>query len=104
MYAVVKTGGKQYRVSAGDKLKVESLDADEGQDIQIDDVLMIGNGDNITVGSPLVSNASVTARVLEHGRSKKVNIVKFRRRKHHRKQMGHRQNYTYLEITNISAG
>ena len=104
MYAVVKTGGKQYRVSAGDKLKVESLDADEGQDIQIDDVLMIGNGDDVTIGSPLVSNASVTARVLEHGRAKKVNIVKFRRRKHHRKQMGYRQNYTYLEITNISAG
>ena len=104
MYAVIKTGGKQYRVSAGDKLKVETLKADEGRDVQIDDVLMIGNGDDVTVGSPLISNASVTARVVEHGRAKKVNIVKFRRRKHHRKQMGHRQNYTELEITGINAG
>ncbi len=104
MYAVIKTGGKQYRVSAGDKLKVESLDAAEGADVQIDEVLMIGNGDDVTIGSPLISNASVSARVLEHGRGKKVNIVKFRRRKHHRKQMGHRQNYTELEITGINAG
>lgn len=104
MYAVIKTGGKQYRVSAGDKLRVESLAAEAGQDVQIDEVLMIGNDDNVTVGSPLISNASVSARVLEHGRAKKVNIVKFRRRKHHRKQMGHRQNYTELEITGINAG
>ena len=104
MYAVIKTGGKQYRVSAGDKLNVESLVADEGQDIQLTEVLMIGNGDNVTIGSPMIANASVTARVLEHGRAKKVNIVKFRRRKHHRKQMGHRQNYTALEITSINAG
>ncbi|MCL4135190.1 UNVERIFIED_CONTAM: hypothetical protein GTU68_056578 [Idotea baltica] len=104
MYAVIKTGGKQYRVSAGDKLNVESLEVAEGQDVQIDDVLMIGNGDDVTIGSPMISNASVTARVLEHGRAKKVNIVKFRRRKHHRKQMGHRQNYTKLEITGINAG
>lgn len=117
MYAVIKTGGKQYRVSTGDKLKVESLNAAEGQDVQIDDVLMIGNlagsDDNgekgnknkdVIVGSPLINNASVTARILEHGRRNKVNIVKFRRRKHHRKQMGHRQNYTHIEITNINAG
>lgn len=104
MYAVIKTGGKQYRVSAGDKLTVESLDAAEGQDISITEVLMIGNGDDVTIGSPMITNASVTARVLAHGREKKVNIVKFRRRKHHRKQMGHRQNYTALEITGINAG
>ena len=104
MYAVIKTGGKQYRVSAGDKLRVETLTADAGQDVQIDEVLMIGDDDNVTVGAPLISNASVTARVLEHGRAKKINIVKFRRRKHHRKQMGHRQNYTQLEITSINAG
>ncbi len=104
MYAVIKTGGKQHRVSTGDKLKVESIDASEGQDIQLDEVLMIGNGDDVTVGSPLICNASVTARVIEHGRGQKVNIVKFRRRKHHRKQMGHRQNYTELEITGINAG
>ena len=104
MYAVIKTGGKQYRVTAGDKLRVETLDAAEGEDVQITEVLMIGNGDDVTIGSPMISNASVTARVLEHGRAKKVNIVKFHRRKHHRKQMGHRQNYTALEITSISAG
>lgn len=104
MYAVIKTGGKQYRVSAGDKLKVESLETSEGQDVQLTDVLMIGSGENVTIGSPMITNASVTAKVLEHGRAKKVNIVKFRRRKHHRKQMGHRQNYTELEITSINAG
>ena len=104
MYAVIKTGGKQYRVSEGDKLKVESIAADAGSDVQIDEVLMIGNGDDVTVGAPLISNASVSAKVLEHGREKKVNIIKFRRRKHHRKQMGHRQNYTELEITGINAG
>lgn len=104
MYAVIKTGGKQYRVSTGDKLKVETLEGEAGQDIQIGDVLMIGNGDDVTVGAPLIGGASVTARVLEHGRAKKVNIVKFRRRKHHRKQMGHRQNYTAIEITSINAG
>lgn len=104
MYAVIKTGGKQYRVSAGDKLKVESLETGEGQDVQLTEVLMIGNGEDVTIGSPMITNASVTAKVLEHGRAKKVNIVKFRRRKHHRKQMGHRQNYTELEITSINAG
>jgi len=104
MYAVIKTGGKQYRVSTGDKLRVESLSTAEGEDVSITEVLMIGNGDDVTIGSPMITNASVTARVLEHGREKKVNIVKFRRRKHHRKQMGHRQNYTALEITSINAG
>ncbi len=102
MFAVIKTGGKQYRVSQGDKLRVESLDADEGASVSIDDVLMVGEGDHVTVGSPLVSSASVTAKVLSHGRGKKVDIVKFRRRKHYRRQMGHRQNYTELEITGIS--
>ncbi len=104
MYAVIKTGGKQYRVSTGDQLKVESLNVEEGQDVTLDQVLMIGDGDTVTLGSPLVNNASVTAKVVETGRNKKVNIIKFRRRKHHRKQMGHRQNYTKLEITGISAG
>ena len=104
MYAVIKTGGKQYRVSTGDKLKVESLETSEGQDVQLTEVLMIGSGEDVTIGSPMITNASVTAKVLEHGRAKKVNIVKFRRRKHHRKQMGHRQNYTELEITSINAG
>lgn len=104
MYAVIKTGGKQYRVSQGDKLRVESLAADEGSSISLDQVLMVGEGTNVTVGEPLVSSASVSATVVAHGRGKKVDIVKFRRRKHHRKQMGHRQNYTELEITGISGG
>lgn len=103
MYAVIKTGGKQYRVSHGDKLKVESLKTAEGDTITLDQVLMVGNGDDVTVGAPLIDGASVSAKVLAHGRGKKVHIVKFRRRKHHRKQMGHRQNFTELEITGISA-
>ena len=102
MYAVIKTGGKQYRVSQGDRIRVESLAADEGAAVNIDEVLMIGEGASVTVGAPLIADASVSARVLAHGRGKKVSIIKFRRRKHHRKQMGHRQNYTELEITGIS--
>ena len=101
MFAVIKTGGKQYRVSAGDKLRVETLAADEGASVSLDEVLMVGDGDKITVGDPLVGNASVSAQVLSHGRARKVDIVKFRRRKHYRRQMGHRQNFTELEITGI---
>ena len=101
MFAVIKTGGKQYRVSQGDKLRVESLDADEGDAVNLDQVMMVGEGDKVTVGEPLISGASVSAKVLTHGRGKKVDIVKFRRRKHYRRQMGHRQNYTELEITGI---
>ena len=102
MYAVIKTGGKQYRVAAGDKLRVETLDASEGETIKLDDVLMVGDGETINVGSPNVSGASVEARVLEHGRHKKIDVIKFRRRKHYRRQMGHRQNYTQIEITGIA--
>lgn len=102
MYAVIKTGGKQYRVAAGDKLCVETLDADEGETVQLDQVLMVGDGETINVGSPTLAGASVEARVLEHGRHKKIEVVKFRRRKHYRRQMGHRQNYTQIEITGIS--
>jgi len=104
MFAVVKTGGKQYRVSEGDRLRVETLEAEAGASVQLDTVLMVGEGENVKVGSPTVDNASVTAKVLEHGRAKKVKILKFRRRKHHMKRMGHRQNYTEVEITGISAG
>lgn len=104
MYAVVKTGGKQYRVSQGDRLKVESLSAESGEEVSLTDILMVGNGDSVTVGTPMVANASVSAKVVTHGRGNKVNIIKFRRRKHHRKQAGHRQNYTELEITAINAG
>ena len=102
MYAVIKTGGKQYRVAAGDMLKVETLAADEGETINLDEVLMIGDGDNVSVGTPTISGASVAAKVVAHGRHKKINIVKFRRRKHYRRQMGHRQNYTQIEITGIN--
>ena len=104
MYAVVKTGGKQYRVSQGDRLKVESLKAEAGTEVSLDEVLMVGSGESVTVGAPTVANASVSAKVLTHGRGDKVRIIKFRRRKHHRKQAGHRQNYTELEITSINAG
>lgn len=102
MYAVVKTGGKQYRVSPGDTLKVESLDAEEGESIKLDQVLMVVDGADVTVGSPMVDSADVQARVVAHGRGKKVKIIKFRRRKHHRKQAGHRQNYTEIEITSVN--
>jgi len=103
MFAVIKTGGKQYRVSQGDKLRVESLDADEGASVNLDQILMVGEGDKVTIGAPTVAGAAVTAKVLSHGRGKKIDIVKFRRRKHYRRQMGHRQNYTELEITGVSA-
>lgn len=102
MYAVIKTGGKQYRVAPGDKLRVESLDADEGQTVNLDSVLMVCDGDAVAVGTPELSGASVSATVLTHGRGKKIDIVKFRRRKHYRRQMGHRQNYTELKIESIS--
>ena len=102
MYAVIKTGGKQYRVSPGDKLRVESLAVAEGESVDFDQILMVSDGDSVSIGSPLVSDAVVTGKVLNHGRGDKVRIIKFRRRKHHRKQMGHRQNYTELEIVSIN--
>ncbi len=100
MYAVIKTGGKQYRVAVGDKLKVESLKADEGAKVVLDHVLMIGDGDKVEVGTPTL-NKTVEATVLSHGRGKKLRIVKFRRRQNSRTRTGHRQNYTELEITAI---
>ena len=99
MYAVIKTGGKQYRVSEGDTLRVESLDANEGDSVDFDEVLMVGEGADIKVGEPLLEGSRVTATVKTHGRGKKVEIIKFRRRKHHMKRMGHRQNFTEVEIT-----
>lgn len=101
MYAVVLTGGKQYRVMQGEKLRVELLDAEEGSEIKLDNVLMLGDGESVKVGDAL-NGASVTAKVIGHGRADKIRIVKFRRRKHHRKQMGHRQHYTEIEITGIA--
>ncbi len=103
MYAVIATGGKQYRVTEGETLKVEKIAADEGAEIEIDQVLMVADGDNIQVGTPVLDKGKVTAKVKSHGRGKKVEIIKFRRRKHHRKQMGHRQSYTEIEITKIQA-
>jgi len=104
MYAVIQTGGKQYRVSEGATLRVEKLPADEGSTVELDKVLLIGNGDDVTVGTPYVAGGKVTATVRSHGRAKKVNIIKFRRRKHHMKRQGHRQWFTELKITGISAG
>ena len=103
MYAVIKTGGKQYKVQAGDTLRVEKLDAEEGKQIKISDVLMLVDGENVTVGTPYIEGSSVSAKVNGHGRGRKINIIKFQRRKHHRKQMGHRQAYTELSILDIKA-
>jgi len=101
MYAVIKTGGKQYRVAEGDVLDVEKLPAEEGASIDIGDVLMVVDGDQVTVGEPLVAGATVKATVTRQDRDKKIKIVKFRRRKHSRKQMGHRQSFSRLQIDKI---
>jgi large subunit ribosomal protein L21 len=103
MYAVIKTGGKQYKVSAGEKLKVEQIPADVGTEIVIDQVLAVGEGDTLSVGAPLVSGATVSATVLSHGRHDKVRIFKMRRRKHYQKRQGHRQNFTELFIARIAS-
>jgi large subunit ribosomal protein L21 len=102
MYAVVKTGGKQYRVSAGEKLRIEQIGAEVGQEIVLDQVLLVADGEALKMGAPLVSGATVKARVLRHGRGDKVHIFKMRRRKHYRKSQGHRQNYTEIEILGIA--
>ncbi|HQR04275.1 MAG: 50S ribosomal protein L21 [Proteobacteria bacterium] len=102
MYAVIKTGGKQYRVAAGEKIKVEQIPADVGTEITLDQVLMVGTGESVRIGTPLVADARVTARVVAHGRHDKVKIFKMRRRKHYQKHQGHRQNYTELEISGIA--
>jgi len=102
MYAVIKTGGKQYKVAAGEKIKVEQIAADVGQEIVFDQVLAVGDGASIQVGTPLVLGASVTVTVISHGRGDKIRIFKMRRRKHYQKRQGHRQNYTELQIGEIS--
>ena len=104
MYAVIKSGGKQYKVAQGDKLRVERLDNATGDTVELESVLMIADGDALKVGTPYVEGGKVSAVVKSHGRGKKIEIVKFRRRKHHRKQMGHRQSFTELQITGIKAG
>jgi large subunit ribosomal protein L21 len=103
MYAVVKTGGKQYKVAAGEKIKVELLVADVGQEVVLDKVLAIGEGADLTLGAPWVGGANVTATVLAHGKHGKVRIFKMRRRKHYQKHGGHRQGYTELQISAVNA-
>ena len=102
MYAVIQSGGKQHRVVEGETLKVELLKAETGATITFDDVLMVVNGDNVQIGAPVVAGATVTAEVVSHGRHDKIRIIKMRRRKHYRKQQGHRQWFTELKITGIS--
>ncbi|MBE0625651.1 MAG: 50S ribosomal protein L21 [Burkholderiales bacterium] len=102
MYAVIKTGGKQYRVAAGEKLKIDQLPAGVGAEIVLDQVLLVADGDNLKMGRPLVTGASVQAKVLAQGRHDKVRIFKLRRRKHYQKHQGHRQNFTEIEITGIT--
>ena len=101
MYAVIRSGGKQYKVAAGEKLKVELLSADVGAEVVLDQVLMVGEGDSVRVGQPIVAGATVKATVVGHGRGDKVTIFKMRRRKHYQKHQGHRQNYTELKIESI---
>ena len=103
MYAVIKTGGKQYRVTAGEKLKVEQIPADVGSQITIDQVFMVGEGESVKIGTPVVAGATVKCTVVSHGRHDKVKIFKMRRRKHYQKRQGHRQNYTELRIDTIAA-
>ena len=101
MYAVIKTGGKQYKVAPGQKLKVEQIPADVGAKVILDQVLMVGEGESVRLGQPTVVGATVTATVVAHGRGEKVKIFKMRRRKHYQKHQGHRQNYTELKIEAI---
>ncbi len=104
MYAVIRTGGKQYRVVEGDVLQIEKLDAEPGATYEFTDVLLVGDGENVTVGTPLVPGGKVTATVEEQGKLKKVGIVKFRRRQGYLRMKGHRQPYTQVKVTGISHG
>ena len=104
MYAVIKTGGKQYRVAEGQTLKVEKLPAEEGSVVEFDQVLLMADEGQMSLGAPFIAGGKVIATVKNHGRGDKVDVVKFRRRKHHRKQMGHRQYYTEVQITGIETG
>ena len=102
MYAVFKTGGKQYRAAKGDTLKVEKLDAAEGDAVEFDQVLMVGEGENVKVGAPLVSGSKVKAKVLSQAKARKVDVIKFKRRQNYRRTYGHRQPYTLVEVTGIT--
>ena len=103
MYAVIKTGGKQYRVAQGETLKIETVAGDVGSAVVLDKVLMVGEGDKVTVGKPLINGATVKATIVSHGRGDKIRIFKMRRRKHYQKHQGHRQNYTELSVESINA-
>jgi large subunit ribosomal protein L21 len=102
VYAVIKSGGKQYRVSKGDTLRVESLPGEPGDEVAFESILIVSDGDSVRVGEPMLSDAVVKAELLHHGRAKKVEILKFKRRKHHMKRQGHRQDYTAVKITEIA--
>jgi large subunit ribosomal protein L21 len=104
MYAIIRTGGKQYRVQSGEQVRVEALAAEVGATVSIDEVLVVGNGEDVKIGAPFVSGAKVTATVVSHGRADKVRIFKLRRRKHYQKTQGHRQAYTELRIDDIVQG
>ncbi len=103
MYAVIESGGKQHRVTEGEVLRLEKLDAAAGEKVSFDKVLLLADGDKVTFGQPYVAGAKVAAEVVEQGRGDKIKIIKFKRRKHHDKQMGHRQYFTEVRITGISA-
>lgn len=102
MYAVFQSGGKQHRVSEGQIIRLEKLEVETGSEVVFDEVLMVANGEDIKIGTPFVQDAKIKAEIVEHGRDKKINIVKFRRRKHYRKQQGHRQWFTDVKITEIA--
>ena len=104
MYAVIKTGGKQYRVVSGEKLKIEQIPAEVGAEITLDQILMLGEGEAVRIGTPLVAGATVRATVLSQGRHDKIRIFKMRRRKHSQKHQGHRQNYTEIRVDTIAGG
>jgi large subunit ribosomal protein L21 len=103
MYAVFKTGGKQYRAATGDVIKVEKIEAEKGATVELDQVLMVGEGEDVKIGAPYLEGGKVTATVVDHGRREKIKVIKFKRRKNYRKQMGHRQYFTQIEITGIDA-
>ncbi|MBV69848.1 MAG: 50S ribosomal protein L21 [Myxococcales bacterium] len=103
MYAIIKTGGKQYRVSPGQTLRVEKLDGDVGETVELDNVLLVGGGEGIQIGTPSVAGAAVSAEIVEQGRAKKIIVFKKKRRKGYHKKQGHRQYYTGLRITDIRA-
>jgi large subunit ribosomal protein L21 len=103
MYAVIKSGGKQYRVQEGQTLKLEKLELPTGETIEFDEVLLVADGDDVKIGAPLVNGAKVVAEIIDHGRGDKIKIIKFRRRKHSMTRQGHRQWFTEVKITGISA-